>query len=69
MVFCIFASSRKMLKKKLNSFSYGISEQLPAEIMKIRKVKLSILKELSDRNVKAYFVKDNNCVGGKEYIP
>ena len=29
----------------------GISEQLPAEIIKIRKVKLSILKELRDRDV------------------
>ena len=55
--------------KNLKGSSYGISEQLPAEIMKIRKVKLPILKELRDRDVKAYFVKDKMCVGGKEYIP
>jgi hypothetical protein len=55
--------------KNLKGSSYGISEQLPAEIMKIRKVKLPILKELRDRDVKAYFVKDKIFVGGKEYIP
>ena len=68
-----FASfENRDFKKNANNLkgsSHGISEQLPAEIMKIRKVKLPILKELRDRDVKAYFVKDKMCVGGKEYIP
>ena len=55
--------------KNLKGSSYGISEQLPVEIMKVRKVKLTILKELRDLDVKVYFVKDKICVGGKEYIP
>jgi hypothetical protein len=42
---------------------------LPVEIIKVRKVKLPILKELRDRDVKAYFVKDKFFVGGKQYIP
>ena len=69
-----FASfeNRDFVKKNANNLkgsSYGISEQPPAEIMNIRKVKLPILKELRDRDVKAYFVKDTLFVGGKEYIP
>ena len=63
-----FASFKKNAKN-LKDSSYEISEQLPAEIMKIRKVKLPILKELRDRDTKAYFVKDKLFVGGKEYIP
>jgi hypothetical protein len=37
--------------KNLKGSSYGISEQLPAEIIKIRKVKLPILKELTKPSI------------------
>ena len=73
-ILVMFASfeNRDSVKKNGNNLkgsSYGISEQLPAKIMKIRKVKLPILKDLRDRDVKAYFAKDKLVVGGREYIP
>ncbi|VDI58942.1 Hypothetical predicted protein [Mytilus galloprovincialis] len=56
--------------KQLKGSSYGISEQLPREILKRRKEKLPILKDLRERlNLKAYFVKDKIYVNGKEYVP
>ncbi|VDI24352.1 Hypothetical predicted protein [Mytilus galloprovincialis] len=56
--------------KQLKGSPYGISEQLPREILKRRKEKLPILKDLRERlNLKAYFVKDKIYVNGKEYVP
>ena len=54
--------------KNLKGSTYGISEQLPNDILKRRKEKLPILKDLRDRDLKAYFVKDKIYVNGKEFI-
>ena len=59
----------KKSSKNLKDSPFGISEQLPLEIQKRRKEKLPLLKELRSKDIKAYFVKDKICVGGKEYVP
>lgn len=53
--------------KELKGTNFGISEQLPIEIQKRRREKLPLLKQLRDREIKAYFVRDKIYVGGKEY--
>ncbi|VDI46083.1 Hypothetical predicted protein [Mytilus galloprovincialis] len=53
--------SRDLVKKSaknLKDTCFGISEQLPLDIQKRRKEKLPILKDLRERDIKAYFVKD-----------
>lgn len=69
--FCNF-ESRDIVKrsaKNLKDTEFGISEQLPVEIQKRRREQLPLLKELRDKDIKAYFVKDKIFVGGKEYVP
>lgn len=64
--------SRDLVKKSaknLKDTCFGISEQLPLDIQKRRKEKLPILKDLRERDIKAYFVKDRIFVNGKEYLP
>ncbi|CAC5398365.1 unnamed protein product [Mytilus coruscus] len=64
--------SRDLVKKSAKNSKetvFGISEQLPLDIQKRRKEKLPILKNLRERDIKAYFVKDRTFVNGKEYLP
>ena len=65
-------SQRQDIRKRasnLKGTDFGISDHLPAEILKRRKSLLPKLKELRDNNVKAYFVRDKLFVAGKEYNP
>ena len=55
--------------KNLKGSAFGISEQLPIEIQNRRKKLLPRMKELRDREIKAYFVRDKIYVSGKEYKP
>lgn len=57
----------KKNSKELRETNFGISEQLPIEIQKRRREKLPLLKQLRERDVKAYFVRDKIFVGGREY--
>ena len=60
-------SQRQEIRKnasKLKGTNFGISEQLPGEIMKRRKTLLPKLRELRDKDVKAYFVRDKIYVKG-----
>ncbi|CAC5423263.1 unnamed protein product [Mytilus coruscus] len=54
--------------KQLKDTNFGISEQLPVEIQNRRREKLPLLKELRQKNIKAYFVRDQIYVGGKDRI-
>lgn len=52
----------------LKDTNFGISEQLPVEILKRRKNLLPKLRALKENNIKAYFVRDKLFVAGKEYV-
>ena len=52
--------------KLLNGSAFGMSEQLPVELQNRRKTLLPTLKDLRDREVKAYFARDNIFVDGRE---
>ncbi|CAC5414969.1 unnamed protein product [Mytilus coruscus] len=63
---------RELVRKNakiLKCSSFGISEQLPTDVQNRRKELLPLIKELRDRDVKAYFVRDKIHVGGQEYNP
>lgn len=64
--------NRELVRKNskvLKGTVYGISEQLPTEIQNRRKEQMTLYRDLRNRGVKPYFVKDKIHVGGKEYIP
>lgn len=55
--------------KVLKGTPFGISEQLPLEILSRRKQLIPQFQELRSKVIKAYFVKDKIHSNGKEYNP
>ena len=61
-------SQRQEVRKSainLNGTEFGISEQLPGEVMKRRKTLQPNLKELRNKNIKAHFVRDKIYINGE----
>lgn len=68
--FSEFSQRQEVRKSAINlkGTEFGISEQLPGEIMQRRKTLQPKLKELRNKNIKAHFVRDKIYTNGEEFV-